>query len=63
MRDLVVTDRAKLNIRLSFEFVEGKFGAEARIKLALKVAKAISIAHENPEIFPISEYNKKFGNV
>ncbi len=59
MRNLVIIDRAKLNIRQTFEFVEGKFGLEARIKLALKIAKVLRIAREYPEIFPISDYNKK----
>ena len=59
MRKIVITESAKSKITAVLEFISSKYGPLTQKKFVIKLDKAIGVAHKNPEIFPVSIYNKR----
>ena len=59
MRKLVLTDRAKLNIKSLLDYLELSWSVRVREKLADKLLKNMKTIQGKPELFPKSDHNSK----
>ena len=59
MRRLVLTDRAKLNIKSLLDYLELSWSVKVREKQADKLLKNMKALQGKPEMFPKSEHNSK----
>ncbi|GGA65181.1 hypothetical protein GCM10008015_02480 [Flavobacterium palustre] len=62
-REVVITPRAKIEVENIFNYIEAKWNNEIKKKFSTKVNAAIKLIIENPELFPISNTNKKIRKV
>lgn len=62
-REVVITPRAKIEIEEIFEYIELKWNNEVKKKFSNKINAAIKLIVENPELFPISNINRKIRKV
>ena len=59
MRKIIITDKAKINIINIFDYLELKWNLKVKTKFAFKLNEMIKLIKINPDIFPISEKNKR----
>ncbi|WP_051590616.1 type II toxin-antitoxin system RelE/ParE family toxin [Flavobacterium daejeonense] len=59
IREVVITPRAKREIKNIFDFIEAKWNIEVKRKLSNKINTCIKLIIKTPELFPISNSNKK----
>ena len=59
IREIIITDKAKINIINIFDYLELKWNLKVKTKFAFKLNEMIELILVNPEIFPISEKNKR----
>jgi len=62
-REVVITPKAKIEIEEIFNYLEAKWNNEIKRKFSNKINSAIQLIVENPELFPISNINKKIRKV
>lgn len=58
-REIVITPRAQVEIEAIFEYLELKWNEKIKKKFANKINTIINLILENPELFPVSNVNKK----
>lgn len=58
-RQVVLTSRAKIEIEEIFEYLELKWNESVKKQFSNKINTIINLIIENPEIFPVSNSNKK----
>ncbi|WP_366187461.1 type II toxin-antitoxin system RelE/ParE family toxin [Flavobacterium ovatum] len=51
--------RAKRNIAATLEYIEGIWNKNIRVKFATKLNETIKLIAVNPDLFPVSAFNKK----
>lgn len=59
MRRVVITDRAKFNIKNLLDYLEISWNVKVREKYADKLFKSMKILQGNPEVFPVAKHSKK----
>ena len=59
MRKIIITDKAKINIINIFDYLELKWNLKVKTKFAFKLNEMIKLIKINPDIFIISEKNKR----
>lgn len=59
MRKLVLTNRAKFNIKSLLEYLELSWSVKVREKQADNLLKTMRMLQGNPEMFPKSDHNLK----
>lgn len=59
MRKIVLTPRAEKEILKVFEYLELNWSEKVKKKFANKLYETIKIVAKNPELFPVSNKNKK----
>jgi plasmid stabilization system protein ParE len=58
-REVVITPRAQVEIENVFEYLELKWNEKVKKKFSNKINVIVNLIAENPELFPISNVNKK----
>lgn len=58
-REVVITPRAQIEIENVFEYLELKWNKKTKKQFSNKINTIINLIIENPELFPISNVNKK----
>ncbi len=58
-REVVITPRAQIEIENIFEYLESKWNEKIKKKFSNKINTILNLIIENPELFPVSNVNKK----
>lgn len=58
-RTVVITPKAQSEMKNIFEYLTSKWNENTKIKFANKINNALKLLVENPELFPVSHFNKK----
>ena len=58
-REAVITPRAQVEIENIFEYLELKWNETIKKKFSNKINTTIKLLIDNPELFPVSNVNKK----
>jgi plasmid stabilization system protein ParE len=58
-REVVITPRAKIEIQNVFDYLESKWNEKTKKKFSNKIKSILNLIGENPELFPVSNINRK----
>jgi plasmid stabilization system protein ParE len=59
MRNVIITETAKINISKLLEYLESKWNKKIMNKFTAKLYNNINLIANEPEIFPVSKYNNR----
>ena len=62
-REVVITPRAQAEIEKLFEYLEIKWDEKTKKKFSNKINTIVKLLIDNPELFPVSNVNKKMRKV
>ena len=58
-RTVVITPKAQSEMKTFFDFLQSKWNENTKIKFVNKINDILQLLVENPELFPISRFNRK----
>ena len=62
-REVVITPRAQAEIEKLFDYLEIKWDEKTKKKFSNKINTIVKLLIDNPELFPVSNVNKKMRKV
>lgn len=58
-RTVVITPKAQSEMKTIFDYLQSKWNENTKIKFANKINDILQLLIDNPELFPVSRFNRK----